>query len=42
MRQLLSRISQMSWLPLAHDLRQSFENKGFDAFHANVTGEPNG
>jgi hypothetical protein len=27
---------------LAHDLRQSFENKGFDAFHAKVTGEPNG
>ena len=39
---ILSRISQMSCLTLAHDLRQPFENKGFDAFHANITGEPNG
>jgi len=39
---LLSRISQMSCLTLACNLRQPFENKGFDAFHANVIGEPHG
>ena len=38
----LARISQMSCLTLACNLRQPFENKGFDAFHANVIGEPHG
>ncbi len=39
---LLTRISHLIPTTLARDLRQPFENKGFDAFHANVTGEPNG
>ena len=37
-----SHISQMSCLALACNLRHTLANKGFDAFHAKVTGEPNG
>ena len=33
----LSRISQMTPFALACNLRQPFENKGVDTFHANVT-----
>jgi hypothetical protein len=32
----------MSCPTLACNLRQPFKNKGFDAFHANVTGDPMG
>ena len=38
----LSRISQMTSHTLAHELRQTFKNKVFDAFDAKVTGEPDG
>jgi len=41
-KHLLARISQMCCLTLACNLRQPFENKGIDAFHAELTGEPNG
>ena len=41
-RDLLSRISQMTSHTLAHELRQTFKNKVFDAFDAKVTGEPDG
>jgi hypothetical protein len=39
---LLSRISQMTSHTLAHELRQTFKNKVFDAFDTKVTGEPDG
>jgi hypothetical protein len=39
---LLPRISQMTSHTLAHELRQTFKNKVFDAFDAKVTGEPDG
>jgi len=34
-------IFQMTPFASACDLPQSFENKGFNAFHAETTGEPN-
>ena len=39
---LLPRISQMTSLALACDLRQALQNKGILPNHAKVTGEPDG
>jgi len=39
---VLPHISQMSYLALACNLRHTLQDKGFDAFYAKVTGEPNG
>ena len=38
----LGDTSQMSCLALICNLRHTLQDKGFDAFHAKVTGEPNG
>ncbi len=38
----LPHLSQMSCLALAGNLRHTLQDKRFDAFHAKVTGEPNG
>jgi hypothetical protein len=39
---VLTHISQMSCLALVCNLRHTLQDKGFDAFHAKGTGEPNG
>ncbi len=39
---MVTHISQISCLALACNLRHTLQDKGFDAFHAKVTGKPNG